>query len=45
MKAETSQRGLYECLDCGRRVESLEGSRLCSKCGGYLMDISVPRHQ
>jgi hypothetical protein len=37
------QAPLYECLDCGARVEDPDG-RLC-KCGGYLQNISVPRPQ
>jgi hypothetical protein len=37
------QESIYECLDCGQRVDAddLDG-RLCA-CGGYLQDISVPR--
>jgi len=37
------QESLYECIDCGKRVEEgdLDG-RLCA-CGGYLQDISLPR--
>jgi hypothetical protein len=33
---------LYECLGCGKRVDSVEDGRLC-ECGGYLRNISVPR--
>lgn len=35
----------YECADCGRRVTTAEDGRLCSKCGGYLQNIGVPREQ
>ena len=38
-----AQAPLYECLDCGERVEDPDG-RLCA-CGGYLQNISVPRPQ
>jgi hypothetical protein len=34
---------LFECVDCGRRVEEPDG-RLCT-CGGYLQNIGVPRAQ
>lgn len=36
---------LYECFDCGARVESVEDGRLCSDCGGYLANIGVPRER
>jgi hypothetical protein len=39
----TSGEPIFECVDCGRRVEETEG-RLCS-CGGYLQNIGVPRQQ
>jgi len=34
----------YECLDCGKRVDSVEDGRLC-ECGGYLRNIGVPRQE
>jgi hypothetical protein len=34
---------LFECLDCGARVEEADG-RLCA-CGGYLQNIGVPRQR
>jgi hypothetical protein len=33
---------LYECLDCGERVEDVSDGRLCS-CGGYLQNIGQAR--
>ncbi|MFC6961694.1 rubrerythrin-like domain-containing protein [Halocatena marina] len=35
----------YECVDCGKRVMTDEDGRLCSRCGGYLQNIGVPRQQ
>jgi hypothetical protein len=36
---------LFECLDCGARVDGHVDNRLCSACGGYLQNISVTRSQ
>ncbi|MFC7227287.1 rubrerythrin-like domain-containing protein [Salinirubellus salinus] len=36
------QQSLYECLDCGRRVEDVSDGRLC-RCGGYLQNIGQAR--
>jgi hypothetical protein len=35
----------FECLDCGRRVESTHQPVTGSECGADLRDISVPREQ
>jgi hypothetical protein len=37
-----AERPLYECLDCGRRVEDASKGRLCT-CGGYLQNIGQAR--
>jgi hypothetical protein len=37
-----SEKPLYECLDCGKRVEELSDGRLCT-CGGYLQNIGQAR--
>jgi hypothetical protein len=36
------EKPLYECLDCGRRVEEASDGRLCT-CGGYLQNIGQAR--
>ncbi|WP_336326051.1 rubrerythrin-like domain-containing protein [Halovenus sp. HT40] len=33
---------LYECFDCGRRVEGPETKR-CDGCGGQLRNLGKPR--
>jgi rRNA maturation endonuclease Nob1 len=33
---------LYECSNCGKRVESAE-TRVCRECGGTLLNLSKPR--
>jgi hypothetical protein len=38
----TAEKPLYECLDCGKRVEDVSDGRLC-ECGGYLQNIGVTR--
>lgn len=35
----------YECIECAKRVRSIESGRLCPDCGGYLKNIGVPRQQ
>ncbi len=34
---------LYECLDCGSRVEGETDDRLCADCGGYMQNIGITR--
>ncbi|WP_436901546.1 rubrerythrin-like domain-containing protein [Halovenus halobia] len=33
---------VYECFDCGRRVED-PGTTECEECGGELHNLSKPR--
>ncbi|MXR50955.1 rubrerythrin-like domain-containing protein [Halovenus sp. WSH3] len=41
--ADTAPEGeLYECFDCGRRVEDPETAR-CEGCGGRLRNLGKPR--
>jgi ABC-type ATPase with predicted acetyltransferase domain len=42
----TDQSGpnLYECPECGERVEA-NGSCCCSNCRTNMLNISQPRHQ
>ena len=35
----------FECLDCGRRIDSETQPVRCAECGGDVRDISVPREQ
>jgi Zn finger protein HypA/HybF involved in hydrogenase expression len=33
---------LYVCKDCGEGVKTLVGSGKCPKCGGRMVDTTVP---
>jgi rubrerythrin len=34
---------VYECMDCGHRVEADHHPEACPKCDGEMQDISVTR--
>lgn len=34
---------IYECGNCGYRMEAEHQPETCPECGGVMMDISVPR--
>lgn len=44
MRPNDNQDGaeLYECFDCGARLESAGGAT-CADCGGALRNLGVPR--
>jgi ABC-type ATPase with predicted acetyltransferase domain len=42
--AEQPGTNLYECPDCGERVEA-NGSCCCPDCETTMLNISKPRHQ
>jgi rubrerythrin len=34
---------LYECLNCGRRIEVSESPGYCPACGGVMQNLSIRR--
>lgn len=39
----TADTNIYECNECGNRVEAEHQPETCPECGGDMIDISVSR--